>query len=923
MFDKIEMDLYTYINYVYIKYIYIRTLVHIGEWKMFGRLLGLLDPLFAILKNVIGHLIEWILSPLIENLIAPLVVGLVRVIIDTLAIFFYMISCFILGLIDFVEVLFRALAGLPAKAGAQYSATITFGGETKGDMVIQLIRNDAVQQAFLSMCIVGLFLLLVTSVFQIIKTEYTTEGAKNAKGPILNKAFRALCNLMLLPILCIFGVLFANQLLNLLDKATSSSGDNPTISGSMFVAGAADAHRKLGDEGLIANSVLITELLDDVITEAIMNALFEEPEYSEEQKLEYENKIKEIESNFMSQKEGYQYSNLKNVSTYYKLYDINYIVIILGSVMVLKALFFACFGMILRLYKCAMLFIISPVVIGMTPINEGGLGKWRGQFIGQVLSAYGVIISVNLFLILVRVMLNVEVEFHGEFVLSNSMMTGLLKALLVIAGASLIEKFAKDIGAFFGAEDAISGGKDMAKSIGDTAMAGVVAAGAVAGGGAMIARKAIGMGKAVGGIANKLGIGEGKAVKKAGDAAYNESFEQYKREGYSLKEAEDKAEEDRAAAETKARDDFRANTYAGRRADAKFAKGKDASAMVGESVRMQKAMGLADAWNASGEELMKFGLDDKLAKVDNNSKLSEDKKKEKRAAIQAQYDKLKEKNSSIHDQLVGMGYGDSKKDIESLKKSNDKDIARMDRAAKNAEERKQRWTEPLNTATMYGAGFMQGALDDTVGKLPGMGRLTSLDKMAMTGMGKMGDTPKATADHIKKQREKRVEDSYENDPLVQASARAMQVGGAMVITRKAMEDLGNTIANSIKQLEGNRSYYKDRLDQYKDNTDSAEYKSVLSAFVDDVRNNYNGDITTKQAEALIKGEIKITADNIGIKSDPKVINQAVEAALAKHKPASPEDVSKVIAQALQEQLGNKGGMSLMLLIEKLFKEHMQ
>ena len=213
---------------------------------------GMLLGLGELIADAIGAVLKVVIMPLIniifDFILTPIIRLLIEIVKYSVGCLLYMISSFLLQLIDFVEILFRALAGLDASGGnTGMSIELSLNGD-KGDILIQLIRNPDIQQAFLSMCIVGVFLLVVTTVFQIIKTEYTTEGAKNAKGPIFQKAFKALSNLMLLPILVIMGIVFASQLLGLLDSATKGTGNNPTISGLIFVAAASDAHYKVWEE---------------------------------------------------------------------------------------------------------------------------------------------------------------------------------------------------------------------------------------------------------------------------------------------------------------------------------------------------------------------------------------------------------------------------------------------------------------------------------------------------------------------------------------------------------------------------------------------------------------------------------------------------------------------------------------------------
>lgn len=482
------------------------------------------------LTTIFSFLIEalmTILSPIIEILmkyiVAPFLVLLVNLINYVLAMVWYNLAIFILGLIDYVQILFKLLAGLPVD-GVKLKLS---GSTSDSDLLLQLIRSDDIKNVFLSMCIVGIFLLVITTIFQIIKVEYTTEGAKNAKGPILNKAFKGLCNMIMIPALCIVGVFIGNQVLELLDTATKENEES-SISGQLFVAAAAEAHYGSGDIPVyMATSephlaiVSLTVNLIPIVWNSVMSAWginndanlggASDPFGDRD-----ETTKKQIDSNFAKKAKGYNYYNLGHVSTYYDYSRINYLLLIFGGCILIKTLYFTCFGMIVRLYQCGMLFIISPAVIGMTPINEGGLGKWRSDFIGSAISAYGVVLAVNIYMVLVKILLSVEFVFEAtyDYVIGARLMEGLLKCIIVIGGAVYIEKFSGQIGGYFGAKDALAQGKEMEK--GTKAAVKSVAEGAVkaVGTGVKIAAMATGVGGAAVGAAKGLG-----AAMKAGGAA--------------------------------------------------------------------------------------------------------------------------------------------------------------------------------------------------------------------------------------------------------------------------------------------------------------------------------------------------------------------------------------------------------------------
>lgn len=485
---------------------------------------GIFNAIFSPLMGWLMDAFSWITNLLFRYIIAPLISFTINMINYVLSILWYNISIFILGLIDYVQILFKLLAGLKVD---DMRLSLSDTKSKDGDLLLQLLLNDSIKNVFLSMCIVGIFLLVITTIFQIIKVEYTTEGAKNAKGPILNKAFKGLCNMIMIPALCICGVFIGNQVLDLLDTATKSDSE-ATISGQLFVAAASDAFYKKNDI-----TVWIPSAKLDVAVVALGLQIFQITWNSVIQAWEIDGdgniaggevegyddggfdktpaERAQIESNFSSRSNGCDFYHLSSVSLYYDYSRINYLLLIFGGCILIKTLYLTCFGMIVRLYQCGMLFIISPAVIGMTPINEGGLGKWRSDFIGSTISAYGVVLAMNIYLILVKILLSIKFSFtsYDDYFLGASLMEGLLKCIIVIGGALYIEKFSGQIGGYFGAKDALAQGKDMEKGVKDQAKKAIST-------GVTVAMMATGAGGAAVGAAKGLAGAMAKGGLKGG-----------------------------------------------------------------------------------------------------------------------------------------------------------------------------------------------------------------------------------------------------------------------------------------------------------------------------------------------------------------------------------------------------------------------
>ena len=885
--------------------------------EMQGLLLGLGDMIASAFNKVLMAVVEPILKFVFEWILTPIIKLLLKFIAYSAGAVNYVIGSFLLQLIDFVEVIFRALAGMESVTSSGLKLTLSLNGGT-GDILIQLIRHPDIQSAFVSMCVVGLFLLVVTTVFQIIKVEYTTEGAKNAKGPIFQKAFKGMANLMLLPMLVIFGIVFANQLLGLLDTATKGSNNGATISGLIFICSATDAHYRSNEDIIAMEGETITGIATEGANYAI--AEFIEGLFSgwsdEELASDYKFNIEEVENKFMTQASGHKYYSIKDVSKYYNYAYINYILLLFGSVFALKALFFACFGMINRLYKCAVLFIISPAIIGMTPVNEGGLGKWRTAFIGQVLAAYGTILSLNLFFIIVRVLLSMDIRFTytgGAAIagmMTSTMMSSLLKCIFVLAGCLLIEKFSKEIGGYFGADDAMSAGKETSSQVGDLAMKGVGAAAMVYTGVAGAAMKGA---KMAGGIASK--VGKGVAKSGIGQAVGNSKFGKGVSKFVGSKGKDGKPGSGVLGLSGKAKTGL-SNLKS--KAGEKFSKtglGKAAAWMKGGQAAVDAidVGGLDKAWD---DEFDKFSRADEMVSAMEAKGVSGDTVKEKLAKGEKLTDD--EQTWSWHNMNRGFAEEHMSK-LDGRKDAAKKHIAAEAAAKDKKEEAKiqrkgERGRKALNAmATVYGLG------QEFKSKLPGMKYHDQVIKAGASGSKALGDEFEAAHGSVEYMKGKKIQDLVHDAPGVKKFVDAQNALAAREIMKEAGKEMTasiNTMAKNVENVMKNLAQtignYQDptmrqqRMDSVYDSIRNSGASMERSTF-DSMINNAKG-LSGKELDQAIKIDQQ---QLLKVDFNEKTIKDALDKA-AKNG-LTPESIRKEL-QGLFNNLGKEGEANLMRII---------
>ena len=102
----------------------------------------------------------------------------------------------------------------------------------------------------------------------------------------------------------------------------------------------------------------------------------------------------------------------------------------LTVVIIIFALLWSMLGLVKRLYDIVMLYLVMPIITATIPLDEGARFKtWRDTVVSKVILAYGTILAVNVFLLIVPIIGGLEITG-----LSSTVNT-IFKMLLYIGGA--------------------------------------------------------------------------------------------------------------------------------------------------------------------------------------------------------------------------------------------------------------------------------------------------------------------------------------------------------------------------------------------------------------------------------------------------------------------------------------------------------
>ena len=531
--------------------------MHIGSMS-----LGIFDWLIGWIANFVGTVIGWVVD---------IIMGIVNR-------WLFNIAKQILFIVDWCQSVFRKLAGTDTYYYMEGGKSV----KSTGDILFKLMSDATVLQVLLALSLVAVFMTIVATIIKVVQSEFTTEGSKNSKGAIIGDALKSFIKFALVPILCVGGVYISNLLLRLLDNATSLGGSS-SMASQIFVSAASSANKSrngvLPDIGgavsnfLTENKIPLTNgggvnsaqtaaAIDmcfrqqlamkgtapatiggivDTIMQTVMSVLT--PGGGGMIILNAANTVGNTIAGSATTCASYQ--NLYMVTVFYDVGHMNMIILIGGSIVACFVMLKTAFGLVMRLFKAVILFMISPPVIAIAPLDKGNAFQtWRKQFISEVLGAYGAVIGLNLFFMVLPLINNINLfalsSVGGEVVgitsnagsgatlggYGGNILDDLAHLLFTIVGLYMVKDLIKLISNIAGGTDALAEGEAMAKKAGETTKktvqlaggAAIAAAGAVTGNPALMK---MGMNTVKGSMAHFKGMAGEAGNGLLGEGTFN------------------------------------------------------------------------------------------------------------------------------------------------------------------------------------------------------------------------------------------------------------------------------------------------------------------------------------------------------------------------------------------------------------------
>ena len=93
----------------------------------------------------------------------------------------------------------------------------------------------------------------------------------------------------------------------------------------------------------------------------------------------------------------------------YQQWNINYVILVMASILILKNILKAFFGLLKRSVDIMFLYLVYPAAVAAIPLYEDSSFKnWTKKMTTKVLSLFGLFIGINLTLLVVPIAMEIE-----------------------------------------------------------------------------------------------------------------------------------------------------------------------------------------------------------------------------------------------------------------------------------------------------------------------------------------------------------------------------------------------------------------------------------------------------------------------------------------------------------------------------------
>lgn len=350
----------------------------------------ILAPAFEKVMEIITYVHKIVFSKILEPMLARIfgiqIEFFKALLIRYFSELFYRLEVTVLKILNTIENAFRMFAGLEP---------VYYRGEKKGSLLLAVFQSSYFIKALVLLTFLAIILCFLFALIGTVKGMADLEGKKPV-SKVMRYMARSLLTLVLVPIMSLFFVVLGDAILKQVDVATKPG--KGTLADTIFAMSTLDAVKEDFYDSDLYNSstraVALKKASPDAGSDFGIQDKYRGPFYDSGQK---------------------KWGTLTEVTKIFDIKKIDYIVGIGGGILYIYLLGTSCVVVISRLFDLLTLLIVSPFFASTMPIDEGErYKKWMDTFLAKLVSGYGLVVGMNVYLGITTIIIKGDVKFFGE-----------------------------------------------------------------------------------------------------------------------------------------------------------------------------------------------------------------------------------------------------------------------------------------------------------------------------------------------------------------------------------------------------------------------------------------------------------------------------------------------------------------------------
>ncbi len=386
----------------------------------------ILSPAFEFVSNLISS----ILTVFFENALLPILELNFKFTIELIQTVFqnflydllYSVAKLLMWCLDAVENTFRLFGGLDPV----YTQNLDGQYVESGSFILTILKSNYIITALLGLIAASFVLCFLVAILATVRAmEDMPDGGKKSKtvSKVLRHTANSLLRLILIPIMALFLVMLGDAILKSIDLATNN--DQARVSDIIFTMSTLDAVRTDDNPSPIDEIIGV----DDAVPPDHSDAAFYNATTRAAALYDASDEMKKATSDFgLSDKYRKPFYLRETISTgslkrdvlavvlqTFDLRKIDFIILIGGTLMFILIFGVLAISMLTRAFDVIILLLVEPFFAAYMPLDEGEhFEKWQETFFGRLVSGYGMVVAVNVYLSVVNLIFSNQVAFFGE-----------------------------------------------------------------------------------------------------------------------------------------------------------------------------------------------------------------------------------------------------------------------------------------------------------------------------------------------------------------------------------------------------------------------------------------------------------------------------------------------------------------------------